>query len=56
MQTSISIAVLVLGLALMAFKIHADSEPGAIPLALVLLGTVWLVVARLRARRLRNPR
>ena len=40
--------LLVIGLALMAFKIWADSEPGALPLGLVLLGAVGLFVTRRR--------
>jgi len=46
MQQILSALVVVAGLVLMAIKIHADSEPGAIPLALVLLGLAWHVVAR----------
>src|SRR6476619_4175241 len=45
-QQILSALVAVAGLVLMAIKIHADSEPGAIPLALVLLGLAWHVVAR----------
>jgi hypothetical protein len=55
-QTWISAFVLALGLALMAYMIYAESEPGAIPLALVLVGTIWLVVTRVRVRRARNSR
>ena len=50
MQTWISAAILVIGLALMAFMITTESEPGALPLALVLIGGIWLFVARKRAR------
>lgn len=50
MQTWISAAILVIGLALMAFMISTESEPGALPLALVLIGGIWLFVARRRAR------
>jgi hypothetical protein len=42
--------VLVTGLLLMAFKIRTDSEPGAIPLALVAIGIAWLHAARRRRR------
>ena len=45
-QTILSTLVVAAGLLLMAIKIHADSEPGAVPLALVLLGLAWHVVAR----------
>jgi len=49
-----SAIVMASGLALMAFKIRADSEPGAIPLALVLLGAGWHVLAWMRGRPSRN--
>lgn len=45
-----SLVVVVLGLALMVAKIAADSEPGAIPLLLVVLGVGWWAVARRRGR------
>lgn len=50
MQTWISATILVIGLALMAFMITTESEPGALPLALVLIGGIWLFTARKRAR------
>jgi hypothetical protein len=50
MQTWISAVILVIGLALMAFMITVESEPGALPLALVLIGGIWLFIARKRAR------
>lgn len=50
MHATLSLVVLAIGLALMAFKIYADSEPGAIPLALVLLSTGWYFVTRRRMR------
>lgn len=50
LQQVASAIVLAIGLLLMAVKIRADSEPGAIPLALVLVGTAWLVIARWHGR------
>jgi type IV secretory pathway VirB2 component (pilin) len=50
-QTIASLVVLAIGIVLMAGKIHFDSEPGAIPLALVLLGATWFTVTRVRNRR-----
>lgn len=47
---TLSVLVLAAGLVLMAGKIYADSEPGAIPLLLVVLGAVGYFVARARAR------
>ena len=41
-----AVVMLVLGLGLMVFKIIADSEPGGIPILLVVSGLVWYVVAR----------
>lgn len=46
MQKILSLLILVVGLALMIMKIYADSEPGAIPLALVLVGAIWYSFAR----------
>lgn len=48
MHTLISVLVGALGLVLMIGKIYADSEPGAIPLALILVGIGWYIVARFR--------
>ncbi len=44
--TAITIAI---GLVLMSGKIYADSEPGAIPILLVVIGTGWYLLARARA-------
>jgi hypothetical protein len=48
--TILSALLLAVGLLLMAFMIVTEDEPGALPLGLVLIGAVWLVVARRRAR------
>ena len=45
-----SAIITVSGAVLMAGKIVADSEPGAIPLLLVVLGAAWYVSTRIRAR------
>jgi hypothetical protein len=50
MQSRISIIIIAIGLALMVMKIYADSEPGAIPLLLVVLGVGWYVITRFRTR------
>lgn len=42
--------IIVIGLLLMAMKIVEDSEPGAIPLLLVLIGTVWFFLQRFKFR------
>ncbi len=50
-QKILAVLAVAAGLVLMAGKIYADSEPGAIPMLLVVLGTGWYLVARVRARR-----
>ena len=49
-QKLLSALTVVIGFVLMAGKIHADSEPGAIPMLLVVLGAGWYFVARARTR------
>lgn len=49
-QRILSTMMILVGLLLMSVKITSDSEPGAIPLLLVAVGTVWLLVARSRSR------
>ena len=48
-QKILAALTVVIGLVLMSGKIYTDSEPGAIPLLLVVLGTGWYLVARARA-------
>lgn len=48
MQKRLSILTIAIGFVLMAAKIYADSEPGAIPLLLVVLGVGWYFVRRVR--------
>lgn len=54
LHTRLSAAVLAVGLALVAMMIVVESEPGALPLALVLVGGTWLAITRLRLRRARR--
>ncbi len=42
MYTLLSVLVVTIGLVLMTYKIHADSEPGLIPILLVVLGSGFL--------------
>jgi hypothetical protein len=49
-QTRLSVLVLAIGLVLMTYKIYADSEPGLVPLLLVVLGIAWYAVTRTRNR------
>jgi hypothetical protein len=50
LQTLAAACLTLGGLALMGIKIHADSEPGGIPILLVLLGAGWLGVVWRRNR------
>lgn len=47
----IPMLILSAGLILMVIKIIADSEPGAIPLAMVITGLVWLWFLRRQGTR-----
>jgi hypothetical protein len=44
------VVIFVIGVVLMVGKIYADSEPGAIPLLLVVVGVGWYLVTRFRGR------
>lgn len=50
MHRTLSVLTFAVGLVLMVGKIWADSEPGAIPLLLVLLGAGWYFATRVRLR------
>ena len=50
-QLVAAIAVTVAGLLLLAYMIIVEDEPGAIPLALIVSGTAWFVISRIRLRR-----
>lgn len=54
-QSILSTLVLAVGLLLMAYKIYADSEPGLIPMVLVLSGTAWFAITRVRRRSHSEP-
>lgn len=47
----VALAVLAIGLALLAMMVATEGEPGALPLLLVLLGGGGFLLARQRARR-----
>ncbi len=49
-QKAASAGILAVGFALMVFCIYFESEPGALPLALVLVGSIWHVFTRRRLR------
>ncbi len=50
MHKRLSMLMIVIGLVLMVFMIRTESEPGALPLLLVVLGTAWHIAARVRIR------
>jgi hypothetical protein len=50
MQKKLSLATMGLGLALLVYMITVEDEPGALPLAMIVLGSVWHFVARARLR------
>jgi flagellar biogenesis protein FliO len=49
-QNLLAILILVTGLLLVVMKLSADSEPGAIPLLLILVGTGWYTLKRFQLR------
>lgn len=52
----VSFIVLVIGLGLLAMMVVVEGEPGALPLALVLLGSIGLAFTRRRkARAVASP-
>jgi hypothetical protein len=48
LHKTLSLIVLAIGAVLMAGKIYADSEPGLIPIVLVLIGLGWYGATRIR--------
>lgn len=46
----ISIAVIIVGALLMAYKIIADSEPGAIPLLIIISGAIFYFAPKFKYR------
>ncbi|HEX2149215.1 MAG TPA: PEP-CTERM sorting domain-containing protein [Actinomycetota bacterium] len=49
-QAVLSALTVVLGVALLVYMVTVESEPGAIPLLLIAVGTGWFLVTRRRAR------
>jgi c-di-AMP phosphodiesterase-like protein len=50
MHRIISLIIIVIGILLMMMKIFEDSEPGAIPLLLIIVGAGWYLKTRARIR------
>ena len=46
----LALTVIVLGILLSIIKIYADSEPGAIPLLLIVGGTAGYIISRVQMR------
>ncbi|MDF3027553.1 MAG: hypothetical protein K0S23_1860 [Fluviicola sp.] len=47
----LSLAILILGIVLLIFMITVEDEPGALPLLLILTGTVWFSINQYRIKR-----
>jgi lipoprotein signal peptidase len=47
---AVSLAAIVIGMALMAFMIHTESELGAIPLGLLIAGATCYAVSNVKLR------
>ena len=50
-QKRIALGVTLVSIALMVYMVTVESEPGALPLALIVGGLIWYFVARARAHR-----
>lgn len=50
MHKLLSIITTVIGIALLIFMIVVEDEPGALPLALILVGTGWYFYTRYKDR------
>lgn len=50
MHKLISFLITFVGIALMTFMIIEEDEPGAIPLLLILVGTIWYFYTRSKSR------
>ena len=49
-QSLLALTVVMLGGILMIMKIYSDSEPGAIPLLLIMGGTTGYIICRVQMR------
>lgn len=55
MHKMISLLITLVGIALMTYMIIVEDEPGAIPLLLVLGGTIWYFYTRSKTRSNPDP-
>lgn len=49
-QRTLSLVTIGIGVVLLIYMIRVESEPGLLPLLLVVLGTAWYFITRSRAR------
>jgi fatty acid desaturase len=49
-HTLMSIVIMIIGFALMVYMIVVESEPGALPLLLVLIGMSWFFITLYRSK------
>ncbi|MEX0608884.1 MAG: hypothetical protein WD016_11055 [Balneolaceae bacterium] len=49
-QRTISILITVMGISLLIFMITVEDEPGAIPLAMIVIGSVWYFITKSKIR------
>lgn len=52
MHRIISILIIVTGFMVMLAKIYANSEPGSMPMLLIVVGVGWYCISRLRTQSL----
>lgn len=50
-QRILSVITLLIGAILLIYMIRVEDEPGALPLFLIILGTVWLFLTQYRIRK-----
>ena len=50
LHARLSMLIIAIGLVLMIFMITTESEPGALPLLLIVVGTAWHLITRGRIR------
>lgn len=49
-HTLLAVLTMAAGLLLLAYMVAVESEPGAVPLLLIVVGIGWLIYARARLR------
>lgn len=47
----LSVLTMLLGTTLMIYMITVEDEPGALPLALIIIGIVWLIINRYQIKK-----